>query len=165
MYLVISQNTPYRSWCRFRRSWAQEPRGSDQQSKSHAFSEIPYCVSGLTTSYLLWRTNGRRPKGSLFSALLRSFPAVRMTLSRAYNGSVEIYCGYWCACNHILCHLGFAILGCCGRGGITPYNYLGSQTRTFNYCGWNIRRDKFELLSLATSCNPAPLSERGALSI
>ena len=23
----------------------------------------------------------------------------------------------------------------------TPYNYLGSQTLTLNYSGWNIRRD------------------------
>ena len=28
------------------------------------------------------------------------------------------------------------------RGGIPPYNYLGSQTLTFDYSGWNIRRDK-----------------------
>ena len=30
------------------------------------------------------------------------------------------------------------------RQGFTtpPYNYLGSQTLTFNYSGWNIRRDK-----------------------
>ena len=28
------------------------------------------------------------------------------------------------------------------QGFTTPYNYLGSQTLTFNYSGWNIRRDK-----------------------
>ena len=30
------------------------------------------------------------------------------------------------------------------QGFTTPYNYLGSQTLTLNYSGWNIRRDKFD---------------------